>query len=62
MCTWRTWYIFIQKQVVRKNQKAIAGEVSSQEALDSVAKQWEKITDRLGRDNQKKMYAAAMGL
>ena len=43
-------------------QKAIAGEVSSQEALDSVAKQWEKITDRLGRDNQKKMYAAAMGL
>ena len=30
--------------------------------MDSVAKQWEKITDRLGRDNQKKMYAAAMGL
>ena len=43
-------------------QKAIAGETSSQEALDAVAKQWEKITDRLGRDNQKKMYAAAMGL
>jgi multiple sugar transport system substrate-binding protein len=43
-------------------QKAIAGETSSQEALDAVAKNWEKITDRLGRDNQKKMYAAAMGL
>ena len=26
------------------------------------ANQWEKITDRLGRDNQKVMYAAAMGL
>ena len=43
-------------------QKALAGESSAQEALDAVAENWEKITDRLGRDGQKTMYAAAMGL
>ena len=43
-------------------QKALAGQLGAKEALDEVAEQWEKITNRLGRDQQKEKYAAAMGL
>lgn len=42
--------------------RAVAGEVKSQEALDEVAKQWNAITDRLGRDQQKKLYRQMLGL
>jgi multiple sugar transport system substrate-binding protein len=41
--------------------RAIAGEVSPQEALDNVAAQWNEITDRLGRDAQLAQYQAAVG-
>jgi multiple sugar transport system substrate-binding protein len=41
--------------------KAYAGEKSAQDALDAVAGQWEQITDQLGRDNQIKLYQAALG-
>ena len=41
--------------------RAIAGEVSPQEALDNVAQQWNDITDRLGRDVQLEQYRAAVG-
>lgn len=41
--------------------RAIAGEVSAQEALDNVAAQWNEITDRLGRDAQLEQYRAAVG-
>lgn len=41
--------------------RAIAGEVSPQEALDNVAQQWNDITDRLGRDAQLEQYRAAVG-
>jgi multiple sugar transport system substrate-binding protein len=41
--------------------RAIAGEVSPQEALDNVAAQWNEITDRLGRDTQLAQYRAAVG-
>jgi multiple sugar transport system substrate-binding protein len=41
--------------------KAFAGEKSAQEALDTVAQQWEQITDQLGRENQTKLYQAALG-
>ncbi len=43
-------------------QKALAGEMSAQEALDAAAEQWNEITDRFGRDDQKDKYHAAMGL
>jgi multiple sugar transport system substrate-binding protein len=36
--------------------KAIAGETSAKAALDAAAKEWEAITDRLGREKQKKLY------
>jgi len=36
--------------------KAIAGETSAKAALDAAAKEWESITDRLGRDKQMSLY------
>jgi multiple sugar transport system substrate-binding protein len=42
--------------------QAVAGQLSSQEALDMVAKQWNQITDRLGRAQQKKLYRQMLGL
>jgi multiple sugar transport system substrate-binding protein len=42
--------------------RAVAGELKSQEALDQVAKDWNAITDRLGRDQQKKLYRQQLGL
>ena len=42
-------------------QKALAGEISAQEALDQAAENWKKITKSLGADKQKEMYAKAMG-
>ncbi len=41
--------------------RAVAGEIKPQEALDNVAKQWDAITDRLGRDKQLAQYKAAVG-
>ncbi len=42
--------------------RAVAGEVTSQVALDQVAKDWNAITDRLGRDQQIKLYRQMLGL
>lgn len=41
--------------------RALAGEISAQEALDNVAELWNAITDRLGRDAQAEQYRAAVG-
>ncbi len=41
--------------------RALAGEISSQEALDNVAAGWDEITDRLGRDAQLEQYKSAVG-
>lgn len=42
--------------------RAVAGEATPQEALDEAAKQWNAITDRLGREQQKKLYREMLGL
>ncbi len=42
--------------------KALAGEVSPQEALDNVAEAWDGLTDEFGRDTQLAAYRASMGL
>ncbi len=42
--------------------KALAGQASPQEALDSVAQQWNELTDQFGRDKQLAAYRASMGL
>ena len=41
--------------------RALAGEISAQEALDNTAELWNAITDRLGRDAQLEQYKAAVG-
>ncbi|MCY4146814.1 MAG: extracellular solute-binding protein [Chloroflexi bacterium] len=41
--------------------RAVAGEISAQEALDNVAARWDGITDRLGRASQLAQYKAAVG-
>ena len=41
--------------------RALAGEISSQEAMDNVAAQWNEITDRLGREGQLQQYRDAVG-
>lgn len=42
--------------------KALAGDVTPQEALDTVAEGWNQLTDDFGRDNQLAAYRASMGL
>ena len=39
----------------------MSGSASAQEALDATATAWEQVTDRIGRDSQKKDYQAAIG-
>jgi multiple sugar transport system substrate-binding protein len=43
-------------------QKVFAGKQTAQQGADNVAAAWEKLTDKLGRDNQVKYYRIAMGL
>lgn len=41
--------------------RALADEISPQEALDNVAAGWDEITERLGRDSQLEQYKSAVG-
>jgi multiple sugar transport system substrate-binding protein len=43
-------------------QKTFAGKQTAQQGADNVAAAWDKLTDKLGRDNQLKYYRIAMGL
>jgi len=42
--------------------KALAGDITAQEALDTVAAEWNNLTDELGRESQLAAYRSAMGL
>jgi multiple sugar transport system substrate-binding protein len=42
--------------------QALTGQATPQQALDSVAKQWGEITERLGLDSQKAAYRETIGL
>jgi multiple sugar transport system substrate-binding protein len=42
--------------------RALAGDVSAQEALDIVAEGWNELTETFGRDTQLAAYRASMGL
>lgn len=42
--------------------RALAGEITPQEALDTVAEGWNELTDQFGRDSQLAAYRASMGL
>jgi multiple sugar transport system substrate-binding protein len=43
-------------------QKTFAGKQTAQQGADNVAAAWEKLTDKLGRDNQIKYYRISMGI
>ena len=40
--------------------RAMAGEITAQQAMNNAAKAWERTTDRLGRDRQLKLYVASV--
>ena len=42
--------------------KALSGQVTPQEALDTIASEWNKMTDEFGREKQLAAYRGAMGL
>lgn len=42
--------------------RALNFEIPPQEALDNVARDWDALTERLGRDQQRAAYRASMGL
>nr|WP_143181418.1 extracellular solute-binding protein [Pseudovibrio exalbescens] len=42
-------------------ERALNGMISVDQALDTAAAQWEQITDRLGRDSQRRHYQDAIG-
>ncbi|MBD0864615.1 MAG: extracellular solute-binding protein [Rhodobacteraceae bacterium] len=42
--------------------RALAGEVEPQQALDTIAAEWNKLTDEFGRETQLAAYRASMGL
>ena len=42
--------------------KVYAGKETAQQGADNVAAAWDKLTDKLGRENQVKYYRIAMGL
>jgi multiple sugar transport system substrate-binding protein len=48
--------------ILDKNLSAtMAGQFTAQEALDATAEAWEAVTDRLGRDEQLRLYQEAIG-
>ncbi len=42
--------------------KVFAGKETAQQGADNIAAAWEKLTDKLGRENQVKYYRISMGL
>ncbi len=42
--------------------QALAKQISPQDALDQAAKAWDAVTDRLGRDKQRKYYRESLGI
>jgi len=55
-------YVQYQDALELAVSKALSRQASPQEALDEAAREWDGITDRLGRDNQKKLYRQSIGL
>ena len=43
-----------------RTAKALAGQLSPQEALDEVAEEWKSIIERVGVDNVRKAYAVGV--
>ena len=48
------------RAVATGTSKALAGQLSPQEALDEVAKEWEAIVNRVGKKNVQEDYAVGV--
>jgi multiple sugar transport system substrate-binding protein len=46
----------------RELARFLAGEVTAEEAVANVETGWEEITEQFGRDKQKKLYRASLGM
>ena len=46
----------------RELARFLAGEITAQEAVANVEAGWEEITENLGRDKQKALYKASLGI
>mgnify|MGYP001323451282 CR=1 FL=1 len=46
--------------ILENQEKALAGQLSPQEALDEVAKEWEAIVNRVGMKNVQEDYAVGV--
>ena len=55
-------YVQYQDALELAVSKAIAGQATSQEALDEAAAEWDAITDRIGRETQLELYRKSIGL
>lgn len=55
-------YIQYQDALELAVSKAVSGQASPQEALDEAAQEWNDITDRLGREQQKELYRQSIGV
>ena len=52
------------QQVVldREIARLLAGEISKQDAMENIFEGWQEITDELGRDVQRDLYQASLGI
>ncbi len=55
-------YIQYQDALELAISKALSGQSSAKEALDEAAKSWNSITDKIGRNSQKRLYRSSIGL
>jgi multiple sugar transport system substrate-binding protein len=55
-------YIQYQDALELAVSKALAKQVTPKEALDEAAASWNQITDKLGRETQRKLYRQSIGL
>jgi multiple sugar transport system substrate-binding protein len=46
----------------RQLDRVLAGEIEPMTGLQEAARAWDALTDRLGRNSQRRHYRAAMGL
>lgn len=55
-------YFTYMQVLERELTRALNFEIPPQEALDNVAREWNALTDRFGREKQRAAYRASMGL
>ena len=55
-------YIQYQDALELAISKALSGQSSAKSALDEAARSWNSITNKIGKNSQKRLYRASVGL